>query len=61
MTFFLEYFSRINYLAGEWHINRSLNATVALSRDCPFGVNTTIELRNIAHPTVMTSVGVWFD
>jgi len=26
---------------------RSLNAVVAQSKNCPFGVNTTIELKNI--------------
>jgi hypothetical protein len=28
-------------------IYRSLNAVVAQSKNCPFGVNTTIELKNI--------------
>jgi len=35
--------------------NCSLNAILAQSKNCPFGVNTTIELKNIIHPTIMPS------
>jgi hypothetical protein len=33
----------------------SLNAILAQSKICPFGVNATIELKNIIHPTIKTS------
>jgi hypothetical protein len=33
----------------------SLNAVLAQSKNFPFGVNTTIELKNIVHPTIMAS------
>jgi hypothetical protein len=37
--------------------NRSLNAIVAQSKNCPFGVNTTIELKHIE--TTSHKNGIW--
>jgi len=33
----------------------SLNAILAQSKNCPFRINTTIELKNIIHPTITAS------
>jgi len=39
---------------------RLLNAILAQSKNCPFGVNTTVELKNIIHPKTMASSRVCF-
>jgi len=40
---------------------RSLNVTVTQSKNCPFGVKTIIELKNITHPTKAARRWLCFD
>jgi hypothetical protein len=46
-----------------WQTYRLLNAIVAQSKNCPLGVNITIDLKSIKelHSPVMASSGVFFD
>jgi len=55
-------FREKGFTAGKFKTHHSLNAIVAQSKNCPFVINTKIELKNITiNPTIMASSRVYFN